>query len=485
MEAVFKRVPSSRMSGPFNVSLIDGSGLSVEAELVVQSDVDFVFFDKFRTTVKSFPIDHVATIRGKIDGQQDTIFYRLQRDKQTDVIDQTGSTYTSWLCEICCVENQGNDLICTNCKSPHEGVGHKSLSFNALLLTAAKEGKALEVQRLLDAGADVNAKNNDGWTPLLYATQDNNTGVACLLIRKGADVNARIGGNTAMSFASANGNTEVIELLLSKSADIPSAAVQYARTPEVRELVQRPQKQGMPQMKRILDACRLWWAIRTLRTGAARSREKAVNTLVACGGSAVAPLVGALSSFHPHELSDRYKPHDRESGLVLSFVDSDKFKSYETLRTGPIEALGRIGDPIAIDALEKVVSSSYRRELCSALNRAETRRVVAGAGNMTSHIFEPFDEKEPEAITDAAVRALALLKQKHASTSVTPGQYFKAHGSNVLLIYGQCLQCISPSSISAKCYSQMCPTGETGTFQVDRIVNVISKDEFDSAIRNL
>ena len=70
-------------------------------------------------------------------------------------------------------------------------------------------------------------------------------------------------------------------------------------------------------------------------------------------------------------------------------------------------------------------------------------------------------------------------------TSIQPGQYFKAQGSMTSLIYGECLECMAPNIIYAKCYSRMCPTGESGTFSVDRIIEVIDKYEFESAISRL
>ena len=63
--------------------------------------------------------------------------------------------------------------------------------FNAQLIEAAKKGDKAEVERLLKAGADVNAKNNDGWTALMKASENGRKEVVEMLINAGADVNAK------------------------------------------------------------------------------------------------------------------------------------------------------------------------------------------------------------------------------------------------------------------------------------------------------
>ena len=60
-----------------------------------------------------------------------------------------------------------------------------------LLETAGKAGPE-EVRQLIRAGADVNAKNKDGMTPLMLAAGNNpNPEVLKVLIEAGADVNAK------------------------------------------------------------------------------------------------------------------------------------------------------------------------------------------------------------------------------------------------------------------------------------------------------
>lgn len=60
---------------------------------------------------------------------------------------------------------------------------------------------------LIEKGADVNAKDNDGKTPLMFASAFDNSRVVKLLIGKGADVNAKDnGGWSALIYAAYDGN---------------------------------------------------------------------------------------------------------------------------------------------------------------------------------------------------------------------------------------------------------------------------------------
>ena len=43
---------------------------------------------------------------------------------------------------------------------------------NTKLLEAAKEGNTVLLKQLLDANADVNTKDTEGWTPLMFASKN-------------------------------------------------------------------------------------------------------------------------------------------------------------------------------------------------------------------------------------------------------------------------------------------------------------------------
>ena len=94
-------------------------------------------------------------------------------------------------------------------------------STNNGLLSAAESGDVTEVGRQLVYGADVNAKSNDGTTPLHFATLSGHKDIAELLISRGADINAmEKHGGTPLYFAAVMGYKDIAELLIAKGARV-------------------------------------------------------------------------------------------------------------------------------------------------------------------------------------------------------------------------------------------------------------------------
>ena len=75
-------------------------------------------------------------------------------------------------------------------------------------------GDAEAVKEFLAAGTEVNAKTEDGWTPLHSAAMNGYKEIAELLIAKGADVNAKNKrGDTSLNWAISRKHTEIADLL--------------------------------------------------------------------------------------------------------------------------------------------------------------------------------------------------------------------------------------------------------------------------------
>jgi len=88
------------------------------------------------------------------------------------------------------------------------------------LLNAASSGNIVAAKKHLAAGADVNAKDIVGKTPLHWAAGNEGRQVAELLIANGADVNAQSEMGTPLHFAAAFGHKEIAELLIAKGAGV-------------------------------------------------------------------------------------------------------------------------------------------------------------------------------------------------------------------------------------------------------------------------
>ena len=86
---------------------------------------------------------------------------------------------------------------------------------------AACIGNLARVKSHMEQGADVDAKDELGWTPLYWAASLGRTEVARFLIDKGADVRTgATDGGTALHQAAQAGDWELVELMLSKGADV-------------------------------------------------------------------------------------------------------------------------------------------------------------------------------------------------------------------------------------------------------------------------
>ena len=92
---------------------------------------------------------------------------------------------------------------------------------DTLLFRACSDGDVDRVRILLDHGANVNAREEEGETPLMYAAVQDKTDVMQLLLDRGADINAAsINGETALMRAVGVKRYDASDLLLQRGADI-------------------------------------------------------------------------------------------------------------------------------------------------------------------------------------------------------------------------------------------------------------------------
>jgi len=100
--------------------------------------------------------------------------------------------------------------------------------WTALMLSSQhsnKKSKLETVKLLLEHGANINEKEKDGWTALMMASRYSNTTsnleTVKLLLMHGANINDKHNyGKTSLTLAIINSNLETVKLLLDYGADI-------------------------------------------------------------------------------------------------------------------------------------------------------------------------------------------------------------------------------------------------------------------------
>lgn len=133
-----------------------------------------------------------------------------------------------------------------------------STESTADLVSAAKQNDVSAVVTALQNGADVNAANDLGLTPLMIASRLTDLTLFDILVESGADVNQRNhAGATAIFIAVRNGNIQAVARLISAGADLTvknnqgrtahDIALMYDK-PVIASLIQRHHQAQMARM---------------------------------------------------------------------------------------------------------------------------------------------------------------------------------------------------------------------------------------------
>jgi ankyrin repeat protein len=123
--------------------------------------------------------------------------------------------------------------------------GLDAKEYTASLLSLSVYGDLDAMRFALDHGADVNAADVDGHTPLMFAANCDRLPLksVALLIERGANVNAKsVDGHTALDAARLHGNSPIVDLLIksgAKSTPEPTVALAFQKGNTIRDAVTR------------------------------------------------------------------------------------------------------------------------------------------------------------------------------------------------------------------------------------------------------
>jgi ankyrin repeat protein len=201
----------------YAISTVYGKGGLEIAKLLLENGADVNAKDQFGFT----PLAEASKMNHKIK------YAKLLLDYGADVNAKYDSIHNSFFF------NSSKDLLdaegLKHLESINRVVGYTPLMF-ACMKSPSPGGVDLVdrmIQLLVDCGADVNAKTENGLTPLLLLLGNKHfrdeftiSGSVRYLLEKGADVNViGMNGWTALDVAMEKGYTEIVKLLLDKGAD--------------------------------------------------------------------------------------------------------------------------------------------------------------------------------------------------------------------------------------------------------------------------
>lgn len=196
-----------------NVNAVDNEGWSVLHMAVFHE----------RVAVATFLLDHGAKINCDADGI--TPLHIAVLRKNVDLVEL--------LLEYDADVNAGSGFVGTAydfLQFPEQGEAHNILhslkiesptsTITGLRIAVCAKSEA-KIRRLLELGADINARDEGSMTALLWATQVDSPSIMKILLDNGADPNVRSDwGHTPMSYV--RGNAELEEMLLSSGYNMDS-----------------------------------------------------------------------------------------------------------------------------------------------------------------------------------------------------------------------------------------------------------------------
>jgi len=165
---------------------------------------------------------------------------------------------------------------------------------------AARDGKVQEMLGLLDGGADIEWKNDDGSTALHVSAIYNHTACVSALLGRGANPNAlNVYKQTPLQFAAYNGSAANVKLLLEAGAD-PSLKNKDGKT-----ALDAAKQKNHTECIRLLE-------------NPAAVRAQAPAVVKPAAGTKVEAGMANLSIGSPCDIFGSYKQNDGSDALLMN-----------------------------------------------------------------------------------------------------------------------------------------------------------------------
>ena len=164
---------------------------------------------------------------------------------------------------------------------------------SAPLAESAATGNAAIIEKLLKAGADPESPNGDGQTALMIIARTSNLAAANALLKKKANVNAveKWHGQTALMWASAEKQPEMVKLLIKHGADVNARSLVNTWQ---RQVTAEPRAQARPPG----GLTPLIYSSREGCLECVQALVKARANLDQTDPEGVTPLIVAIQNFH-------------------------------------------------------------------------------------------------------------------------------------------------------------------------------------------
>ena len=199
---------NSHGSTALNIAAEFGSTQIVDDLINANADVNLQDADGDTPLTVSAACGHMEIVKSLIkagsdvnlgNNNEDTAIILAARWGKTNFVQESLKAYT------------------TRFKTTHEMMKHKLIKANI----KAPNRYSQIVEDLIEAKADVNLHNKDGYTSIIFAAQDGNIDIVQCLIKSNANVNApNKNGDTPLIVAAFNGHTNIVKTLIEADANI-------------------------------------------------------------------------------------------------------------------------------------------------------------------------------------------------------------------------------------------------------------------------